>query len=140
MFIGSIYTEVANIVNRIDASGGVEGISIGSPALERDTFAAFNSDTKYYLRTLKDEYFLGDYQEIEGRVYKLYPASKIVAIRGEDERAVSIFLTDDDFDKIRYHRETKPFFLFKGRARYPLGVETETVYQFEADEIQHIDE
>jgi len=62
IFIGSLHTEVANIVNRIDASGSVESISLGSPLLERETIASFNSETKEYLNTLKDEYFLGDYQ------------------------------------------------------------------------------
>jgi len=65
IFIGSLYTEVANIVNRIDASGSVDSISLGSPVLEKETIAAFDSETKDYLHSLKDEYFLGDYQEIK---------------------------------------------------------------------------
>jgi hypothetical protein len=140
IFIGSIYTEVANIVNRIDAAGGVEGISIGSPALGRETFAAFNSETKEYLNEIKNEYFLGSYQEIKGRVYKLYPASKIVAIRRSGGNTVSIFLNTKDFETIRYHRETNPLFLFKGHPRYRFGVETKAVSEFEADEIKYLSE
>lgn len=140
IFIGSLYTEVAYIANRIDASGGVEKISIGAPALERETIAAFDSKTKEYLKSIEREYFLGDYQTIKGRVYKLYPASKIVAIHGSEGRAISIFLSSDDFDRIRYHRESRPLFLFMGRPRYPLGVETTLISEFEADAIEHIEE
>lgn len=138
IFIGSIYTEVANIVNRIDAAGGVEGISIGSPLLGRETVAAFNSETKDYLGSLKNEYFLGSYQEIKGNVYKFYPASRIVAIRRPGGSTVSIFLSESDFDKIRYHRETNPLFLFKGHPKYQFGVETKAVSEFVADEIAYI--
>lgn len=137
IFIGSLYTEVANIVNRIDASGSVDAISLGSPLLERETIASFNSDTKEYLNQLKDEYFLGDYQEIKGRVYKLYPVSRIVAIQRAGGNTVSIFLDDQDFDEIRYRRETKPQYIFRGRPKYQFGVETRTVTEFEADEIEY---
>src|SRR5699024_3900505 len=78
IFIGSIYTEVANIVNRVDTTGGVEAISLGAPSLERETIASFNKDTKDYLADLKNQTFLGAYQEIKGEVYKFYPASNIV--------------------------------------------------------------
>lgn len=138
IFIGSIYTEVANIVNRVGAVGEVEAISLGSPVLERETIASFDSGTKEYLSQLKNEIILGNYQEIKGRVYKLYPASKIVAIRRSGGRAVSIFLNEDDFERIRYHRESNPLFLFKGRPRFQFGVETKVVSTFEADAIEYL--
>lgn len=138
IFIGSIYTEVANIVNRVDTTGGVEGITIGSPALERETVAAFTRETKDYLVELRGETYLGKYQEIKGSVYKLYPASKIVAIRRGGGTTVSIFLNEEDFDEIRYHQETNPIFLFKGRPIYKFGIETKTISEFDADEIEHI--
>ena len=138
IFIGSICTEVANIVNRIDASGGVEGINIGAPASGRETVAAFNSDSKAYLSSIKGEIVLGDYQEIRGKVYKLYPASRIVAIRRGGGRTVSVFLDAEAFDRIRYHREKNQMFLFKGRPRFQFGVETKVVSEFVADAIEHV--
>ncbi len=138
IFIGSIYTEVTNIVNRIDSSGGVESIYFGAPAINRELIAAFNSDSKRYLNALRGEIFLGSYQEIKGNVYKLYPASNIVAIRRSGGRKVSVFLSADNFDRIRYHKETNPFFLFKGYPRFQFGVETKVVTEFEADEIEYI--
>jgi len=140
IFIGSIYSEVANIANRVDASGGVDGISIGSPALERETIAAFTSETKNYLVELKGETYLGAYQEIKGRVYKFYPASKIVVIRRAGGNTVSVFLNDTDFSQIRYNRETNPLILFKGHPIYKLGIETKSVSEFEADEVEYIEE
>lgn len=138
IFIGSIHTEVANIVNRIDATGGVETISLGSPALNKEKIANFDKESKYYLSDLKDEIFLGSYQEIKGRVYKFYPASKIVAIRRAGGRTVSIFLSEVDFEKVRYHKETNPLFLFKGHPRYQFGIETKVISDFEADEIEYM--
>lgn len=140
IFIGSIYTEVANITNRVDTVAGVEGISLGSPALERETFAAFNRDTKDYLVQLKGETYLGTYQEIKGRAYKLYPASKIVAIRRAGGSTVSIFLNEDDFDQIRYNKEKNPMFLFKGRPINKFGIETQSISDFDAEEIEYLPE
>lgn len=138
IFIGSIYTEVANIVNRIDASGGVEGINIGAPSIGRETIAAFDSNSKSYLASIKGEVVLGDYQELKGRVYKLYPGSKIVAIRRGGGRTVSVFLNEEDFDRIRYHQESNPTFIFRGRPRFQFGVETKIVSEFVADGIDYI--
>lgn len=137
IFIGSIYTEVANIVNRIDASGGVEGINIGAPSQGRETIASFDSGSKEYLSSLRGEVVLGGFQEIKGKVYKLYPASKIVAIRRGGGRTVSVFLNEGDFDRIRYHRENNPTFIFRGRPRFQFGVETKVVSEFVADEIEY---
>ena len=138
IFIGSIYTEVANIVNRIDGSGGVEGINIGLPSMQRETIAAFDSDSKEYLAEIKGEIVLGGYQEIRGKVYKLYPASNIVAIRRGGGRTVSVFLNEADFDRIRYHRENNPMFIFKGHPRFQFGVETKVVSEFVADDIEYV--
>ncbi len=138
IFIGSLHADVVNIVNRIDASGSVDGISIGSPALERETVAAFTADTKDYLNEIRDEYFLGDYQEITGRVYKLYPNSRIVAIHIDGGSSASIFLDDQDFEDIRYRREQSPLYVFRGRPRYQFGVVTQSISEFEADEVEYV--
>jgi hypothetical protein len=138
IFIGSIYTEVAHIANRVDASGGVDGITIGAPAMQQETVVAFTRDTKDYLVELRGETYLGKHQEIKGSVYKLYPASKIVAIKRPGGTTVSIFLTEKEFDEIRYHQETNPMFIFKGRPIYKFGIETKSISDFDADEIEHI--
>lgn len=138
LFIGSIHADVVNINNRVEASGGVEGISIGSPAMNRETIASFTADTKEYLSQLKGENFLGPYQELQGKVYKFYPASNIVSIRRSGGRSVSIFLSPEHFREIRYRRETNPTYRFKGHPRYALGIETKIISEFEADEIEYV--
>lgn len=138
ILIGSIYTDVANIVNRIETTGGVEAISLGSPALGKETFAAFDGKTKDYIVELKGETYLGKYQEIRGRVYKLYPSSKIVAIRRAGGNTVSIFLNERDFEEIRYNKETSPLYIFRGRPIYKFGIETRSISEFEAYEIEYV--
>jgi len=140
IFIGAIHTEVANIVNRIDTLGGVEGISIGSPLLGRETIAAFDSGTKEYLNAIKDEFYLGSYAEIKGSVYKFYPNSNLVGIRRSGGSTVSVWLSKEDFDEIRYLKERNPIYCFKGHPKYKFGVETKQISEFEADEIEYIDQ
>ncbi|AXQ23434.1 hypothetical protein BEN71_15740 [Acinetobacter wuhouensis] len=139
IFIGAIHTEVANIVNRIDTVGGVEGISIGSPLLGRETIAAFDSGTKDYLSAIKDEYYLGSYTEIIGSVYKFYPNSNLVGVRRSGGSTVSVWLSKEDFDQIRYLKERNPIYCFKGHPKYKFGVETKRISEFDADEIEYID-
>jgi hypothetical protein len=134
-FITSIYAEVAVINNRVGGSGGVESIGFGEPRSGRDTVASFDSGTKDYLASIKGEVALGTFQEVKGRVYKFYPASRIAVIKRSGGRNVSIFLKEDDFNRIRYHAEKNPTFLFKGWPRYQFGVETAAISEFVADSI-----
>lgn len=136
IFIGSIYSEVVNIVNRVDATGGVEAISIGAPALGHETVAAFTPQSKEYLGSLRGEVYLGRKMNIKGKVYKMYPSSRIVSIRRAAGKKVDIFLNDEDFETIRYHPEENPYFVFHGRPRYQLGIETKEITDFEADSIE----
>lgn len=136
IFIGSIYTEVANIVNRVDTSGGVEGISLGSPVLKQETVAAFTKDTKDYLAELKNQTFLGTFQEFTGKVYRMYPNSNIVTVRRSGGSSVNVFLAEDDFESIRYRRERSPAVTFKGHPVYKLGIETNSLSDFDANEIE----
>jgi len=140
MFIGSIHAEVVNIINRVDTVSGVEGITIGSPMLGHETVASFTPETKDYINELKNEAYLGPYKEIQGRVYKLYPASKIIGIRRSGGSTVSVFLSDEDFEKIRYNKTSKPAYKFKGHPMYKFGIETRAISEFQADEIELIEE
>lgn len=137
LFISSIYPEISDIVNRIEAAGGVEGISIGSPIKNKETIVSFTSETKNYLQTIKDQYYLGDYMEIEGSPYKLYPNSRIVSIKN-GRKSIDIHLNQEDFDHIRFTQVSKADFLFKGRPRYHLGVKTPTIRNFEAISITYL--
>lgn len=136
IFIGSIHAEVANIVGRIDASGGVDEIQIGAPLSGKPVFCKFSPETKDYLKTLIDEYYLGTYQIIKGNVYRLYPNSHYVTIRRSGGTKVDVQVKEQDFDKIRYYTGKNPLVSFSGRPRFKFGVESKTVTLFEADSIQ----
>lgn len=138
IFIASIYKDVEGIAVRVGTSGGVESVVLGSPVMERETLANFNAETKNYLVSIRDENYLGGYEEIKGRVYKFYPNSNIVGIRRSGGKTVTVFLNDRDFEVIRYLKERNPLFLFKGHPIYKLGAETKSVTEFDADEIEKI--
>lgn len=136
LFIGSIYAETVNIVSRIDASGHVDKIEIGSPGTGKSSGLSFDKKHKEYMAELKEEYFLGSEQSISGNVYKMYPNSKIIEIKRKGQRKCTVFLTDELFDKIRYGRTDNKIVTFHGRPRYLFGVETRAITDFEAYEIE----
>jgi hypothetical protein len=138
IFIASIYKEVEAIAVRVGTTGGVESVVLGSPMLDRESLATFNTDTKNYLVNIKDENYLGAYEEIKGRVYKFYPDSNIVGIKRSGGKTVTVFLNEQDFEKIRYLKERNPLYLFKGHPIYRLGAETKSITEFDADEIERI--
>ena len=139
-FIGSIYADVVNIVNRIDAAGGVERIELGAPALSKNLVANFDSQNKKYIYSLVDEFYLGRTQVIKGNVYRLYPNSLFVTIRRSGTRKVNVFLSQENFDKIRYHQGHELNVSFTGRPRYKLGIESQIINEFEAESIKIEDE
>ncbi|MFA5778795.1 MAG: hypothetical protein WC947_01500 [Elusimicrobiota bacterium] len=134
-YIGSIHADVVNIVGRIDAPGGIERIEIGFPTVEENTTARFDEESKEYINKLSHEFFLGKYQTIKGRVYRLYPNSLIVTIRRSSGRKVNIYLSKEDFDKIRFYTAEDPLITFHGRTRYKFGIETKVITEFEADAV-----
>jgi hypothetical protein len=136
--ISSIYPEALQLSQRIDAVGGVEAISLGSPGLGQEVVAVFDERNKDYISSLKGETALGTRQEIEGKVYKLYPASNIVAIRRGGGSTVNVFLNENDFHEIRYRQERSPRYSFNGWPRYKFGVETKAITEFEAGSIRYI--
>lgn len=135
-FIGSIHADVVNIVNRIDAAGGVETIEIGAPFLGKPLLARFDESKKEYINGLSSEYYLGRNQTIKGNVYRLYPNSLIVTVRRSGGRKVNVFLKEADFDQIRYHTGVDPLVTFTGRPRYKFGIESQIITDFEASSIE----
>jgi hypothetical protein len=136
IFIGSIHAEVVNIVGRIDAAGGVDSIQIGAPLSGQPLFCKFSTDSKEYIKTLTDQYFLGTYQTIRGNVYRLYPNSRYVTIRRAGGVKVDVHVNEEDFESIRYHTGRNPLVSFTGRPRFKFGVESKSITMFEAESIQ----
>lgn len=133
---GAIYAEVVNIVGRIEASGHVEKIEIGAPGLQRQEVVSFDASHKEFISNLKNEYSLGHMQTIVGRVFKMYPDSKIVQIRRPGRGKCTVFLDENNFDKIRYNQTDDLTITFSGRPRYPFGVDSQSIAEFEAYSLQ----
>lgn len=136
LYIGSIHADVVNIVNRIDASGGVEAIEIGSPALGKPTIAHFDEKAKEYVHSLYSEYYLGPTQTIKGHVYRLFPNSLIVTIRRAGGGKANIYLDEKDFNLIRYDTGIDPLVSFVGKPQFKFGIESQIITDFEANSIQ----
>jgi len=135
-YIGSIHADVVNIVNRIDAAGGVDAIEIGSPALGKPTIAHFDEKAKEYVNRLYSEYYLGRTQTIKGYVYRLYPNNLIVTIRRVGGRKVNIHLDEKSFNLIRYNTGIDPLVSFVGKPRFKFGIESQIITDFEANSIE----
>jgi hypothetical protein len=138
IFIGSIYSEVTNIVNRIDQGGAIHGIEINSPLLPNSKPLLFDEAKKDQLNSLRNQYFLGEMQEITGDVFKLYPNSGIVSIRKSKRGKCTVFLNPELFDRIRYADPNQNRVKFTGRPRYALGVENKAITEFEAYSIEFV--
>ena len=134
-YIGSIHADVVNIVNRIDSPGGIERIDIGFPTAKEKPIVQFDAKSKEYINELSNETFLGRHQTLKGKVYRLYPNSLIVTIRRSSGRKVNIYLSEENFDKIRYFKGIDPLVTFTGRPKYKLGIETKVITEFEADSV-----
>ncbi|MNY72409.1 hypothetical protein D3C86_2109620 [compost metagenome] len=61
-----------------------------------------------------------------------------MGIRRAGGKTVTVFLSERDFEVIRYLKEKNPLFLFKGHPVYKLGAETKSVTEFDADEIERV--
>lgn len=131
-FIGSIYSEVTNIIGRIDENAAIHGIEINAPLLANAHPLLFNEQKKESINALRHEYYLGEAQDVIGEVFKLYPNSGIVAIRKSKRGKCTIHLSSELFDKIRYSAPGQNKIKFTGRPRYALGVETRAITEFEA--------
>jgi len=101
IFIGSIHADVVNIVNRIEASGGLDSIQIGAPSIGQSVFSNFKEQERDYVNSLTNANYFGVKQKIKGRVYKFYPNSNLVTIRRAGGKKVDIDLNEDDFQTIR---------------------------------------
>lgn len=138
LFIGSIYSEVTNIIGRIDGGAAIHGIEINAPSLPNAQPLLFDEAKKEQINALRNERFLGEAQEITGDVFKLYPNSGIVSIRKSKRGKCTVFLEPDLFDKIRYAEPGQSKVKFTGRPRYSLGVETKAITEFEAYAIEFV--
>lgn len=138
LFIGSIYSEVTNIIGRVDSGAQIHGIELNAPSLPSAYPLLFDEAKKLQINALRNEHFLGVAQELTGSVFKLYPNSGIVSIRVSKRGKCNVHLEPQLFDQIRYANQDQSKVKFTGRPRYALGVETRAITEFEAYAIEFV--
>ena len=137
IFIGNIYINIHDIIAKINPNLGIDEIEIGYS--ETKQTAKFTEKHKKEIEKLKNEYYLGEFTTIQGRVYRMYPNKNIVTIRDDTDSKINIYLSDIDFDFIRYSIKGNPKIKFYGRPMYRLGVETMKITEFEAVSIEVVE-
>ncbi len=138
IFIGNIYAEVVNIIGRIDSPSGIQQIEIASPLIGKKLI--FNEDHKTKIKQLSNEFYLGEFTSIQGKIYRLYPNSNIVTIRTTSGEKVNIFLDESNFNYIRYKIIGTPTIEFFGHPRFRFGSESQRISEFEATKIKIYEE
>jgi len=137
-FIGSIYNEVTVINDRIGNVGGIEEIEIrGGKGIDIKP-VVFTRETQSYVRGLANETYLGEMQDIEGTITKLYPNRLIAEIKIAPNYYTKVHLNDTDFDTVRYKTRVGDVIKFSGRPIYRLGQKTAKIREFEAVSIVEI--
>ena len=135
VFIGAIYADTVNVVNRIGNIGGCETIEISSPAVRPGEVVTFDVDSRDYVRSLEASPYLGPVQTIEGAVFKLYPNMDMGEMRRPGGKKAKVFLNPDDFALVRYRRSQDPRVRVTGRPRYRVGAVGPAFAEFEATSI-----
>jgi|LGVF01.1.fsa_nt_gb hypothetical protein len=137
-FIGSIYNEVTLINDRIENIGGVDRIEIrGGKGIDVNP-VLFTTETQSYVRQLENETYHGEMQSLEGTITKLFPNRLIAEIKIEPNYYTKVFMSDTDFDVVRYQTRTGDIIKFMGRPIYRLGQKTTKIREFEAVSIEDL--
>ena len=140
MFIGAIYADTVNVVNRIGNVGGCERIEISSPTGGTGEMVTFDASSRDYVRSLDASFYLGAVQTLEGDVFRLYPNHDVVEIRRLDGRRCKVFLRADDFSLVRYSQTHSGRIGIAGRPRFRIGAETRTFSEFEGTTVVLLEE
>lgn len=137
-FIESIYNEVNSINDRIENIGRVDSVEIrAGKNLEADP-VLFNKETQAYVRQLEHETYLGELQELEGTITKLYPNRFIAEIKISPNYYTKVFLEVEMFEIVRYKTKSGDIIKFSGHPIYRLGQKTTKIREFEALSIDEI--
>ena len=139
-FIGAIYADTVNVVNRVGNVGGCERIEIASPTVRNGETVTFDASSRDYVRALDASDYLGAVQTIEGDVFRLYPSHDIVEIQRPRGRRCKVFLQPREFSLVRYRQMHSTRIKVTGRPRFRIGAETRTFSEFEGNTVVLVDE
>jgi hypothetical protein len=135
----SIYNQVVDLVNRVNAVGGVEKIEIRGSKDGTPQTVTLDESTQRYVRGLRNSLVAGETRELQGRVKELKTAYSSITIT-DGMRTIEIRLPETEFHKVRYSPAKHPWVNVRGRPIYRLGVEGDTFERFDADVVISIEE
>ncbi len=118
---GAIYAETVTITNHIYNIGNIERIEFSLGAHPQVNPVIFDSEARDYVRSVRNETYVGDPTEVEGIVTKLYPNRTMVEIKVGPKHYVKVRVTDHDFQSVRYNTSTGDTIRFSGHSIYRLG-------------------
>lgn len=137
MYIASIFTQVHDIVKRVDKVSGIRDIEIyQNHDSEKAPIITMDENTRKYVNQLRHEDFEGEHMEIKGKVTRLYVEDNIVLVRTPSKNKVKVFLKIPDFEYIRFETGRETNVTFKGKPKYRLGMETPRIERFDAYEVE----
>ena len=100
----------------------------------------FDSSVRKYTRQLKGELYYGEVQKMQGRAYKFYPNISMIEIHRTGNKKCKLFLSEDDYDKIRQDEVRSPLLTVTGRPRFRVGTERRSFDEFEVSKIIAIED
>lgn len=134
----AIYNQVADLTNRIDGVGRIEGIEIRAPGALGTTSVVLDRASQTYVRGLKHTLVRGERRIISGRLKDFDPNRSIVRLT-DGNSTIEVSMLPEIFKKIRYHSIEKPWLTLEGVPVYRLGVESDFFEKFDADDIISIE-
>jgi len=137
ILIVSIYDEVRQLTDRIGSGGKAEKLELLPSTNIGAEPIIIDSKTKQYVQHLSDEPVLGELTAITGPVVQLHPRRSMVeTIFGG--RQIKVWLSNRDFETLRYDAKIDSRVRFTGHPMYKLGARSVAYKEFSADKIEWV--
>ena len=136
--VGAIHPYISVLAKPIGGKSGVDAIEISYPSAQSVPIVVIDMSTKNYVKEVVDRAILGEYQEIDGKVARLYTDSNTLTVRRKlNGQIIKVKLAAEDFSQIRYSKVTEQEFVtFGGRPVYRLGADMSKFDEFEAYDVK----
>ncbi len=120
---GAIHAETVTITNHIYNIGNIERIEIHGGSDITSPPVVMTEETRDFVREIQYEFYEGPSQEVSGIVTKLHPNRRIVELKLSPGQYVKVYLSDPDFEAVRYKTYEGDLLTFLGQPQYILGKE-----------------
>ena len=134
---GAIYGEAVTITNHIYNIGNVECISfVGGPRLPNLETVRLDKSAQDYVRSLADQSISGAPQLVEGYISELHANRRSVDVQNDGERRIRVRLSDENFQRLRYHTDSDALVRFYGRPSYRFTRDSAGFSELDADSFE----